>query len=119
MVFTTNVGFHLSSSYAPRAFQCRHGDLKPGNILCVTECGEKVLKIADFGVSRGHHGQTISRKLATTSVSPTSSYQGLEVEFERLDKTYQRPRSCKYDIWSLGCVFLEFSIWLLHGPKVI
>jgi serine/threonine protein kinase len=41
------------------------------------------------------------------------------VEFEKVDKTDQRPRSRKYDIWSLGCVFLEFAIWLLHGPKAI
>jgi hypothetical protein len=41
------------------------------------------------------------------------------VEFEKVDKNDQRPRSRKYDIWSLGCVFLEFLIWLLHGPKAI
>jgi hypothetical protein len=36
-----------------------------------------------------------------------------------IDKTDQRPRSRKYDIWLFGCVFLEFTIWLLHGPKAI
>jgi serine/threonine protein kinase len=77
------------------------------------------LKIADFGVSRIHHAQTISRKSATTSHLLTPSYQGPEVEFEKVDKKDQHPRSRKYDIWSLGCVFLEFSIWLLHGPKAI
>jgi serine/threonine protein kinase len=99
-------------------FQCRHGDLKPGNILCVKEGGETVLKIADFGVSSIHHAQTIYRTSATTSTLLTPSYQGPEVEFEKVDKE-QRPRSRKYDIWSLGCVFLEFSIWLLHGPEAI
>jgi len=100
-------------------FKCRHGDLKPGNILCVKEYGEIVLKIADFGVLRIHHAQTINRTSATTSTLLTPLYQGPEVEFERMDKTDQRPRSRKYDIWSLGCVFLEFVIWLLHGPKAI
>jgi serine/threonine protein kinase len=100
-------------------FGCRHGDLKPGNILCVTEGGETVLKIADFGVSKIHHGQTIARKSATTTLSLTVSYQAPEVEFEKVDEKEQRPRSRKYDIWSLGCVFLEFSIWLLHGPEAI
>jgi serine/threonine protein kinase len=100
-------------------FQCRHGDLKPGNILCVQEKEETVLKIADFGISKIHHAQTTYRKTATTSVFLTPSYQGPEVEFEKIDKTDQRPRSRKYDIWSMGCVFLEFAIWLLHGPEAI
>ncbi|SPO03072.1 uncharacterized protein DNG_05753 [Cephalotrichum gorgonifer] len=100
-------------------FQCRHGDLKPDNILCIREGGETVLKIADFGVSKIHHAQTINRKVATTSAFLTPSYQGPEVEFERVDRKDQRPRSRKYDIWSLGCVFLEFAIWLLHGPKTV
>jgi serine/threonine protein kinase len=100
-------------------FQCRHGDLKPGNILCVQEKEETVLKIADFGISKIHHAQTTYRTTATATVFLTPSYQGPEVEFEKIDKTDQRPRSRKYDIWSMGCVFLEFAIWLLHGPEAI
>ena len=100
-------------------FQCRHGDIKPDNILCLTEDNQIVLKIADFGISRIHHAQTIYRKSATTSFMLTPSYQGPEVEFENADENAPRPRSRRYDIWSLGCVFLEFSIWLLHGPKAI
>jgi serine/threonine protein kinase len=101
-------------------FNCRHGDLKPGNILCVRQGEEIVLKIADFGVSRIHHAQTTYRKgKGTISVLLTPSYQGPEVEIEEVDKNDPLPRSRKYDIWSLGCVFLEFTIWLLHGPKAI
>lgn len=101
-------------------FNCRHGDLKPGNILCVQKGEELVLKIADFGVSRIHHAQTTYRKgQLTMSVLLTPSYQGPEVEFEGVDKNDPLPRSRKYDIWSLGCVFLEFTIWLLHGPEAI
>lgn len=25
--------------------------------------------------------------------------------------------SQRYDIWSIGCILLEFIVWLLHGPK--
>lgn len=100
-------------------FKCRHGDLKPGNILCVQEKEEIVLKIADFGISKIHHAQTTYRKAATTTDFLTPSYQGPEVEFEKIDKANQHPRSRKFDIWSMGCVFLEFAIWLLHGPKAI
>ncbi|KAI8711167.1 Protein kinase domain-containing protein [Fusarium sp. LHS14.1] len=59
------------------------------------------------------------RKSATTNLFLTPSYQAPEVEFENADKNNPQPRSRRYDIWSLGCVFLEFSIWLLHGPKAI
>jgi serine/threonine protein kinase len=100
-------------------FMCRHGDLKPINILCFTECGETVLKIADFGISRIHSKRTIYRKSATTTLGLTPTYQGPEVEFERVSKEEQLPRSRKYDIWSLGCIFLEFSLWLMHGPDAI
>jgi serine/threonine protein kinase len=103
-----------------KQFNCRHGDLKPGNILCVQQGEEIELKIADFGVSRIHHAQTTYRKgIKTINVLLTPSYQAPEVEIEELDKNAPRPRSRKYDIWSLGCVFLEFTIWLLHGRKAI
>lgn len=100
-------------------FQCRHGDIKPDNILCLTEHDQIVLKIADFGVSKIHCTQTMYRKSGTLSVMLTPSYQGPEVEFENRNEKTSQPRSRRYDIWSLGCVFLEFSIWLLHGPKAI
>jgi serine/threonine protein kinase len=98
---------------------CRHGDLKPLNVLCFTESGETVLKIADFGIAKIHNTQTMFRKAATTTLGLTPSYQGPEVEFEKVNRTEPLPRSRKYDIWSLGCIFLEFSIWLLYGAKAI
>ncbi|KAH6706432.1 kinase-like domain-containing protein [Leptodontidium sp. MPI-SDFR-AT-0119] len=100
-------------------FKCRHGDLKPGNILCVKESEETVLKLADFGISKIHHAQTTYRKTATTTPYLTPSYQGPEVEFEKTSAMDQHPRSRKYDIWSLGCVFLELAIWVLYGPQGI
>ncbi|KAK0723001.1 kinase-like domain-containing protein [Lasiosphaeria miniovina] len=105
-------------------FNCRHGDIKPLNILCVKEVRttrqcDPVLKIADFGISSIHEWPTVYRKAATFATHLTPSYQGPEVEFEGLDKHSPRPRSRKYDIWSLGCVFLEFTLWLLYGPDAI
>jgi len=29
------------------------------------------------------------------------------------------PLSRRYDLWSIGCVFLEFNIWLLYGFEAI
>lgn len=106
-------------------FNCRHGDLKPGNILCFTKggsgggSGTTVLKIADFGISRIHLDKTVARKSATTTLYLTAAYQGPEVEFEAMDDKNPHPRSRRYDIWSLGCVFLEFLIWLLYGSEAL
>jgi len=91
---------------------CRHGDLKPANILYFTENGVGILKIADVGVSRAHNQATALRKgLTTTSVS-TKVYEGPEVKSNT-------PRSRQYDCWSMGCIILEFVLWLLYDFKAI
>ena len=101
-----------------------------------------VLKIADFGISKVHLTLTRYRAAATTSKGLTLSYGAPEVELERAPpgsgpvsrsndddrgKKQQQdhqpeagtPRSRKYDVWSLGCVYLEFFIWLLWGHDAL
>ncbi|EFX04244.1 protein kinase domain containing protein [Grosmannia clavigera kw1407] len=109
-----------------QTFNCRHGDLKPGNILCFTQgvsSGNRsplpTLKIADFGISRIHTAQTMMRDQKTTTMFLTPAYQGPEVEFEEINDEKPHPRSRKYDIWSLGCIYLEFMIWFLYGPNMV
>jgi serine/threonine protein kinase len=49
-------------------------------------------------------------------MATTRSYEAPEVfESERQGQ----PRARTYDIWSLGCVFLEFAIWLLYDFNAI
>ena len=93
----------------------RHGDLKPENILWSNEL-EKVdemgvLQIADFGLGRFHGRASRSAMLAKQSIaSPT--YEPPEIP---LDRKVSRA----YDIWSLGCIFLEFVTWRLGGLPLI
>lgn len=95
---------------------CRHGDLKPANILLFEEDEDRFLVIADFGVSRIHGENTDSRLGGTTTAATTRSYEAPEAsEIGRQNK----PRARTYDIWSLGCVFLEFAIWLLYDFSAI
>ena len=95
---------------------CRHGDLKPANILLFEEDADRFLVIADLGVSRIHEQQTNLRRCGTTTMATTRSYEAPEVlESGRQDQ----PRARTYDIWSLGCVFLEFAIWLLYDFDAI
>jgi len=86
----------------------RHGDLKPENILYFDNRNQLV--IADVGVSRIHAEITILRHGGTKSKATTPSYEAPEVVTNEND-----PRSRLYDMWSLGCVFLEFTVWFLHG----
>jgi serine/threonine protein kinase len=91
---------------------CRHGDLKPANILCFNEKGVDVLKIADVGVSRIHSLATGLREGVTITSRSTEVYQGPEFKS-------QTPRSRRYDCWSMGCIILEFIVWLLYDFQAL
>jgi serine/threonine protein kinase len=93
----------------------RHGDLKPDNILHFTD-GVDALVIADVGVSKIHKVATDIRRGETLNQATTKAYQGPDV---CVDAYYQRPRARTYDIWSLGCIYLEFVIWLMYGYDAV
>jgi serine/threonine protein kinase len=93
---------------------CRHGDLKPENILnfepmSPSDLGHLV--IGDVGLSKVHLDSTFNRDAAghikSRTMSGTQRYEPPNV----LD---DQARSRSYDIWSMGCVCLEFIIWLLY-----
>ena len=77
---------------------CRHKDIKPGNILVK---GGSVF-ITDFGTSL----DWTEDQLEATTGRPTAftnTYAAPEV-------AEGRPRDRSADIWSLGCVFLEIIV---------
>jgi len=92
----------------------RHGDLKPDNILLFSSIGGPTLVIGDVGISRFHEKDTFKRNTKTTTEATTPSYQAPEVHGNP-----DAPRSRTYDIWSFGCVFLEFVIWHLFDDKAV
>ncbi|KAE9367916.1 kinase-like protein [Stipitochalara longipes BDJ] len=93
---------------------CRHGDLKPENILHFKEGSHGNLVVADVGVSKVHEKPTEFRHAKTTTRATTPSYEPPEVYLQP-----NTPRARRYDLWSMGCIFLEFSIWLLYGFEAI
>jgi serine/threonine protein kinase len=96
---------------------CRHGDLKPGNILHFLNNGEGTLKLTDFGISSIHEKDTFQRMgTPTIETATTRSYEAPEAS---PDLSKKEPRSRKYDIWSLGCIFLEFTIWLVRDLDAV
>lgn len=93
----------------------RHGDIKPENILwfakdSIHDHAMGVLQIADFGLGRFHGRESRSGVSKDVAASPT--YEPPEC---KLDRSVSR----KYDIWSLGCFYLEFITWILRGTEQI
>ncbi|TRX93673.1 hypothetical protein FHL15_005349 [Xylaria flabelliformis] len=89
----------------------RHGDLKPENILWYkSRQGFGKLVIADMGLSKTHryHTKTYAPQ---QKVPATARYRPPELDYEEglLGRTF--------DIWTLGCIFLEMMNWL-HGGYV-
>jgi serine/threonine protein kinase len=97
----------------------RHGDLKPENILWFKQGDTKfgTLKIGDWGEAKEHYNGTALRHGTTTQhgtrrYEPPEVSTGLELNLSR-DSKFARSRL--YDIWAIGCITLEFLIWLMYG----
>ncbi|KAI0474845.1 kinase-like protein [Xylaria cf. heliscus] len=108
--------------FALHRLNCRHGDLKPENILhfwapdhsAIPQSQYGTLVIADVGVSRVHQQATELRRDPTNTKATTPCYEAPEAELNRT-----APRGRRYDMWSIGCIFMEFTIWLLYGDSAI
>lgn len=87
----------------------RHGDIKPENILWFDGAHGTggLLKISDFGESELN--SRLSKTKRRSSVVNTRTYSPPECD---LETKIIRQSS---DIWSLGCVFMEFVTWMLGG----
>jgi serine/threonine protein kinase len=91
---------------------CRHGDLKPENILRFAKNGARgILLIADMGLAKFHILATQQRLAPSSTSEGTFRYAPPEID----DKKSDKPLSRAYDVWSMGCIYLEFLIWLLGG----
>ncbi|KAH7155790.1 kinase-like domain-containing protein [Dactylonectria estremocensis] len=94
----------------------RHGDIKPSNIFLFIENGTGTLKIADMGVSKEHKQDTDLRVGVTITTASTRAYEAPEANHHKKSRT---PRSRKYDCWSMGCIILEFVVWLLYDSRAL
>lgn len=89
----------------------RHGDIKPENILWfrnrdpAVQGSLGVLKLADFGLADFHSKFSHS---GANAKGVTDTYQAPEIEIIKVV-------SQKYDMWSLGCVVMEFIVWYIDG----
>ncbi|KAM0351673.1 hypothetical protein ACHAPU_002683 [Fusarium lateritium] len=107
----------------------RHGDLKPENILWFKSTSDSAkigtLKIGDWGLAKQHHDITQLRTVQTSTSFGTRRYEPPE-EVSVPDNNLivknntgkiARKRSRLYDLWAMGCIWLESLIWLMYGIK--
>ncbi|RSL42095.1 hypothetical protein CEP54_015603 [Fusarium duplospermum] len=90
----------------------RHGDLKPENLLWFLDDQKRpCLKIADLGLAKRHVIATQDRSKPTATRHGTVLYEAPEAQ----TASANQPRSRQYDIWSVGCITLEWIIWIIYG----
>lgn len=103
-------GLRHSAERDPYKCYGMHNDLKPENILWFSmepnAYGHGLVQIADFGLS-SFHGTTSRSNIRARAVS--ASYRA--PEYDTLPGTISRA----FDIWTLGCLYLEFITWFLAG----
>ncbi|OHE91937.1 CMGC/DYRK protein kinase [Colletotrichum orchidophilum] len=89
----------------------RHGDIKPENVLWFNSSSDGGnLVLSDLGLTRTHRIESRSnRPGARIPVSP--NYRPPECDIAGDDGLVSR----SFDIWTLGCLFLEFMVWILEG----
>ncbi|MCJ1402111.1 hypothetical protein MMC11_005330 [Xylographa trunciseda] len=90
-----------------------HHDIKPENILCFREksLGYVDLFLSDFGSGR----VSVLRSGSANTHTPSGSQT-----YEAPDGTANNGGiSRPYDVWSLGCVFLEILMWASFGYAAV
>ena len=85
-----------------------HHDIKPENILVFDPVYRPFFKITDFGAggfNKVQNGKVVS--IGFTKTGGTETYFAPDLQ---KDKVVGAP----FDIWALGCVYLELLLWLFR-----
>ncbi|TVY33614.1 Serine/threonine-protein kinase [Lachnellula subtilissima] len=100
----------------PQIFQGCHHDVKPTNILVLsngsTNAHDFQFKLADLGISNFKPKQ---KRSMTTSESGTRTYGAPELYRPAGAHNHKLPIGPDADLWSLGCIFSEAGRWLVDG----
>ncbi|KAI0410238.1 kinase-like domain-containing protein [Xylaria grammica] len=85
-----------------------HGDIKPSNLLWFPDCNEE-----DFG--SGNFSTTMKVRRASALLGFTATYSPPECSFTDDEVEI----SAEYDVWTMGCLFLEFVTWYIGGWNAV
>ncbi|KAK4443012.1 putative Serine/threonine-protein kinase [Podospora aff. communis PSN243] len=120
---STNAKLLPSSALPADTVFGNHGDIKPENVLWFQDpqdrggSGRGVLKLSDFGLADLSHHQTVSRN-APSHPGMTLNYRPPECDLPSTG-TRKNLKGRQYDMWTLGCLYLEFVTWLIGGRKMV
>lgn len=91
-----------------------HADIKPDNILFFksNKHPRGILILSDFGLASFHRQESRSN-IPNKAIPGVPGYRPPECDIE--GGTISR----KYDIWTLGCLFLEMVTWVLGGKQLL
>lgn len=89
-----------------------HGDIKPENILFFSDSEGRedsigTLQLADFGLTRYHHTHTVSQAMFQAGLGA----------YDPPEKHILWKSGQSLDVWALGCLFVEFGVWLMFGVE--
>ncbi|SPN96563.1 uncharacterized protein DNG_00086 [Cephalotrichum gorgonifer] len=110
-------GFQAAPGVVPQL----HADIQPRNILCFETKGHDgnpsyTLKITDFEFSVPFTKPGAIVKIPIGHEAPT--YHPPENwKYEKVRKQRVHRVSQNWDVWCLGCVYLEFLSWFLYGHE--
>ena len=102
----------LSTPTAGERRTAYHHDLKPENILFFSDGSSSrgTFRISDWGSGKVN----TYRHSSYHTKSPIGT-----LTYEPPEYTYDGKTSRPYDLWSLGCVFLELLIWAVLGSPTV
>jgi serine/threonine protein kinase len=105
-------GQHAGKLPVPTDQYGRHGDLKPENILLYDSPHDKmgILVVADLGLAKLN--SILSRSQPDPYANFTPRYKPPECNILGAKVTRL------YDIWTYGCVILEWVCWIFEGDLV-
>lgn len=91
-----------------------HGDLKPDNILWFESQRDHkgIFVISDFGSADMHSDKSRSN-IPNEKIPAVPGYRPPECDIQN------GFISRRYDIWTLGCLFLEILAWLMGGQALV
>ncbi|SPO05436.1 uncharacterized protein DNG_08123 [Cephalotrichum gorgonifer] len=91
----------------------RHGDIKPDNILWFksTSHAQGLFVVSDLGLSALNSDKSKSN-IPGQNVPPVPGYRPPECDIE------QAKVSRLFDVWTMGCLYLEMITWYLGGEDL-
>lgn len=123
--FDPSLGDDVRNRFHPTKYG-KHGDLKPENILLFKESisslhlefdstdrtgrspPKGILKVCDLGLTTFHSKNSLNQRVSKTAISKTHRAPEYDSAKEVTPDT---------DLWSFGCILLEFLVWYQDGKK--